>query len=119
MDFKRLCNSTPTVSHMMTKLYFNLVILSSAFLLVAEISEAKSRATVKHHSFRAENTKVGGQESLVLPYLFSSDSMGTVIGIGAGVKGYYQEQLLLGGTVFGSLDETWSLYCNKRGYRRG
>ena len=65
----------------------------------------KPRATVKSQSIRIENPREGGEESLVLPYAFSSDSMGTVIGVGGGVKGFYQRQLLIAGSVFGSTDE--------------
>ncbi len=71
---------------------------------------ARARATVKQVSIRAENTRENGQEMLVLPYAFAADSMGTVVGVGGGVKGFFQEQLLIGGTVYGSVnDDTYGL----------
>lgn len=82
------------------------VLFVSALLLVSALAHARPRATVKQQSIRAENTRAGGQETLVLPYAFSSDSMGMTFGVGGGVKGFYQEQLLLAGTVFGAVDES-------------
>ncbi len=73
--------------------------------LIADFAEARARATVKQQSIRAENPREDGQESLILPYAFSSDSMGMVIGVGGGGKGFYQEQMLIGGSVFGAVDE--------------
>lgn len=94
------------------------IISSAVLLLVGSSLEAKPRATVKQQSIRAENPRKGGQETLILPYAFSSDSMGTVLGVGGGAKGYYQEQLLLGGTVFGAVDdETYGIVLGAWDYR--
>ncbi|WP_076410171.1 BamA/TamA family outer membrane protein [Shewanella sp. UCD-KL12] len=41
------------------------------------------------------------KESLILPYLFSSESMGLNLGVGGMLNGYYQDQMTIGGTVFG------------------
>lgn len=65
---------------------------------------AKPSTSVKTSTIRSENAKEG-KETLLLPYAFSSDSMGTTFGLGGLVKGYGQDQLLIAGTVFGSLDD--------------
>jgi hypothetical protein len=85
--------------------------------LAANLAYAKPRATVKQQSLRIENPRAGGQETLILPYAFSSDSMGTVFGVGGGAKGYYQEQLLLGGTVFAGSDDTYGFVLGAWDYR--
>ncbi len=93
------------------------VVITSAIFLTVGFSDAKPRATVKQQSIRAEN-KHGGKETLILPYAFSSDSMGTVIGVGGGAKGFYQDQLLLGGSIFGSVDEeTYGIFLGAWDYR--
>ena len=80
------------------------VCLFSDILLLTPVINAKSKATVKYSVTREENPK-GSKNALVLPYAFSTESMGAVLGIGAATKGYGQEQLLTGGTVFGSSDD--------------
>jgi len=64
---------------------------------------AKSKATVKYSVTREENPK-GSKNALVLPYAFSTDSMGFTAGVGGATKGYGQDQLLIGGTVLGSAE---------------
>lgn len=39
-------------------------------------------------------------ESLVLPYLFSTDTMGLNFGVGGMIKGYHQPQMTVGATAF-------------------
>ncbi|BHH82514.1 hypothetical protein LA52FAK_08030 [Desulforhopalus sp. 52FAK] len=65
---------------------------------------AKPDSSVKSSVIRSENPKES-QETLLLPYVFSSDSMGTTYGLGGLAKGYGQDQLLIAGTVFGSFDD--------------
>ena len=74
-----------------------------AGLLLTPSLHAKSNATVKSSVTRAENPK-GSKNALVVPYAFSTESMGFTAGIGGGTKGYGQEQLLLAGTVLGSVE---------------
>ncbi|MEZ9140922.1 MULTISPECIES: BamA/TamA family outer membrane protein [unclassified Shewanella] len=57
-------------------------------------------ANVKSAVNRVE-TKDTGVEKLILPYVFSTDSMGLNLGVGAMVSGYHQEQMTIGGTVYG------------------
>jgi len=73
-------------------------------ILVAWPAAAQMPTTVKNSTFREENPK-GTKEHLILPYAFSSETMGLTGGIGAVVKGYGQDQLTLGATVFASSDE--------------
>lgn len=99
------------------KVYFTLAAMVLP-LLFAHLVEAKSLATVKYKAIRMENSEKGGEEYLILPYFYSSDSMGTVIGVGAGAKGYYQEQLLVGGTLFGAVgDDTYGIVLGAWDYR--
>ncbi len=81
-----------------------LSLLLSIFLLpLTQYTEAKPRASMKFATIRTENKK-GTKERLVIPYAFPSESRGTTVGIGAMAKGYWQDQLLFGGTVLGSSD---------------
>jgi len=77
----------------------------TALLFLAPPLHAKSKATVKYSTTREENPK-GSKNALVLPYAFSTESMGFTVGIGAATKGYGQDQLLVGGTVLGSVEDS-------------
>ena len=66
------------------------------FLGWVGLVSARPRTSVKTVQLRAENPK-GTKSHLVLPYAFPSESMGVVAGIGGGIKGYGQDQLLVGG----------------------
>lgn len=78
----------------------------AVLLFVTGVSEsyAKPSASLKFTTNREENPK-DGKETLVLPYAFPSDSMGTTFGVGALAKGYGQDQLLIAGSAWGSLDD--------------
>ena len=92
-------------------------ILATA-LVASGAAVAKPQATVKQQSIRAENPRADSQETLILPYAFSSDSMGTVIGVGGGAKGFYQEQLLVAGSAFGAVnDDTYGIVLGAWDYR--
>jgi outer membrane protein assembly factor BamA len=92
-------------------------ILSLSALLLAPSLQAKPKTSIKGSFTRQENSKGGTKNSLILPYAFPSESMGGTFGIGAGTKGYGQDQLLLGGTVFGSSDEAVALFLGMWDYR--
>lgn len=78
----------------------NILIL---FLLILNFCvQAKPSARIKFYVERAENIKK--RETLVLPYVFSTDDLGTVFGVGAMATGLYQKQMTLGGTVFGGVE---------------
>ena len=61
---------------------------------------AAPAANVKTSIDRAE-TPDNVKEKLLLPYFFNSDSMGLNIGLGGMLSGYFQDQMTIGGTVFG------------------
>jgi hypothetical protein len=75
---------------------------------------AKPSAVVKLSIERVENKK--GRETLILPYVFSTDELGTVFGVGGMVTGLHQKQMTLGGTVFGG-SETKGLALGLWDYR--
>ena len=77
--------------------------LIGVLILPATHVHALPRTSVKNVLVRDENPK-NTQSHLVLPYVFATESMGFTLGVGGAVKGYGQEQLLLGSTVFGSFD---------------
>lgn len=56
------------------------------------------------------------QENLVLPYFFSTDTMGVNLGVGGMVKGFHQEQMTIGATGFkGDVSEgLWAGVFNYR-----
>ena len=69
-------------------------------LLLASQIQARPSANVKMSVEREENRRSRG-DTLVLPYAFSTEGMGTVIGLGGMARGFYQDQMTVGGTVFG------------------
>ncbi|WP_299568302.1 BamA/TamA family outer membrane protein [uncultured Shewanella sp.] len=75
------------------------VFIAASLSLYSQSSIAAS-AHVKSSVNRSE-TPDTGTEKLLLPYVFSTDSMGVNIGLGAMISGYYQEQMTVGGTVYG------------------
>jgi len=82
--------------------FFSAVVLVASFVHVPALL-AKSKATVKYSITREENPK-GSKNALVLPYVFSTESMGFTGGVGGATKGYWQDQLLMGATAFGSVE---------------
>jgi hypothetical protein len=88
-----------------------------AGLLIVPSLQARPNTSVKNTLTREENPKGGSKNSLIMPYAFSSESMGTTLGVGGGTKGYGQEQLLLGGTAFGSFDKAGALFLGMWDYR--
>ena len=83
------------------------LLLAIAGIILATTVLARPLTTVKNTTTRAENPK-GTKSILVLPYAFSTDSMGFTVGVGGALKGYGQEQLLLGATAEYSLSELFS-----------
>jgi hypothetical protein len=81
-----------------------LTVLVSAFVLSSLPVQARPRTTVKQQSIRAENPRQG-REWLALPFAFVSDGLGFVYGVGGGAKGYCQDQLLVGGSIFGGPED--------------
>ncbi len=81
-------------------------VLCSIILVFASTttSMAKPATSTKYSILRSDSANEG-KETLILPYAFASDSMGTTLGVGGLAKGYGQDQLLIAGTVFGSFDE--------------
>ncbi len=77
---------------------FYLFILIILFNISLNVS-AQSSARVKFNVDRSENTKA--RDTLVLPYAFSSEDIGLVLGVGGMATGLYQKQMSVGGTVFG------------------
>ncbi|MCK5070587.1 MAG: BamA/TamA family outer membrane protein [Desulfocapsa sp.] len=92
-------------------------IIGIASLLLVPTLQARPNTSVKNTLTRAENPKGGSQNSLIMPYAFSSESMGFTMGVGAGIKGYGQEQLLLGAAAFGSSDKAAALFLGMWDFR--
>ena len=78
--------------------------------------EARPDATTKFSVIRKENPN-NVKETLILPYAFPSETMGTTLGVGGLAKGYHQDQLLFGGTVFGSFDDAYGIIGGMWDYR--
>lgn len=98
------------------KLFFTLLLNCCLVFLWTEIAQSQPRTSVKTIVIRAENPE-GSKSHLTLPYAFPSETMGFVAGVGSGIKGYGQEQLLVGGTVFGSFDEAAGLFLGLWDYQ--
>jgi hypothetical protein len=90
--------------------------LAIAGIFLATAALALPPITVKNTIVREENPK-GSKSILVLPYAFSTDSMGVTIGAGGLLRGYGQEQLLLGATAFGSFEDAKGLFLGMWDYR--
>ena len=84
--------------------FLNLGLLNLGVLALAAVwsgaADARINANAKIAVDRIENTNPAGQR-LLLPYAFSTESMGFTVGLGGMIKGFYQEQMTIGGTVFG------------------
>lgn len=85
-------------------------------MLLATESQARPEASTKFSVIREENKNLT-RETLILPYAFPSESMGTTGGVGAMAKGYYQDQLLFGATVYGSVDDAYGIMGGMWDYR--
>ena len=86
-----------------TILSFVLTVLA-IFLILPSVAGARPSASAKFSTTREENPNAA-QNRLILPYAFPSVSMGTTVGVGGFTKGYFQDQLLFAGSVFGSFDD--------------
>ncbi len=80
------------------------VLFAFLFILAQpQPSIGKPDASMKFSTVREENPW-DGKETLILPFGFPSESMGTTFGVGGLAKGYWQDQLLFAGAGFGSVD---------------
>ena len=87
------------VNYYLVKISVTLFLINALLVVTISSAQAKPPSQVKYSVQRQENTKM--RESLVLPYAFSTDDMGTVIGIGAMATGLYQKQMTVGSTIYG------------------
>ncbi len=87
--------------------YLFVLFIGGCLLISLTTVQAKPPTQIKYSVQRQENTKP--REILILPYAFSTDDMGTVIGVGAMATGLYQKQLTLAGTVFGGASKGLAL----------
>lgn len=87
-----------------------------ALLSAGTICFAENNRSVKTVIRREENQK-GQKAATVLPYVFSTESMGVTVGVGAITKGYGQDQLRLGTTYFASADGATGLYLGMWDYK--
>jgi len=97
------------------RFFIKALFLAIACSFLATAAFARPRTSVKNTTVREENPK-GSKNALVLPYAFSTDSMGFTIGVGGLLKGYGQEQLLLGATAFGSFDDAVGVFLGMWDY---
>ena len=88
------------MSHRFLQLFVQIIlaILFSSYL--AATASAKSSAAVKTVIDRVE-TPEGVSETSVLPYAFSTDTMGFNLGLAGMRRGFYQEQMTVGAAAFG------------------
>lgn len=100
---------------MTVRLYNRLLILLLVLLLPAQLA-ARPRASVKNILQREENPQ-GHRSRLILPYAFSTEDLGLTLGIGGGMKGYGQEQLIFGATGFASFEEAGGGFLGMWDYR--
>ena len=94
-----------------------ITVLALSSLLLTPSLQARPNISIKSTLERAENYEKGTKNQLIMPYAFSTESMGFTMGVGGGTKGYGQEQLILGATAFYSLDEAVGLFLGMWDYR--
>ncbi len=94
----------------------SIAFLIAVCLLIPSISHGRPGASVKFSTIREENPRMA-KETLILPYAFPSDSMGTTFGIGSLAKGFFQDQMVFAGSVFGSVDEARGIIGGMWDYR--
>ena len=99
------------------KSWRSITLILLAGTLLATAVHAKPNTSVKNSLTRVENPKQGTQSRLILPYAFSTESMGATFGVGGGAKGYGQDQLLFGATAFGSAEGAVGLFLGMWDYR--
>ena len=73
-------------------------LLFVCFLTIPQALHARPNGSVKFSIERVANANAT-KETLILPFAFPSDSMGTTFGVGSMAKGYGQDQLLIAGCV--------------------
>ncbi len=89
-----------------------------SFVLVAFLAApalGKPSANVKTSVNRLE-TSEGLGEYLILPFAFNAESTGPVLGIGGMRKGFYQEQMLIGGAAYAG-EESYGAVAGVWDYR--
>ena len=102
---------------MIRQILTSCTLILCAGMLTSATVYAKVNTSVKSSLTREENPKQGTKTSLVVPYGFSTDSMGVTLGVGGGTKGYGQEQLILGATAFASFEDAVGLFLGMWDYR--
>ena len=100
----------------MSRYHRFLVFFCVLALIPVALVQARPRTSVKTIQTRVENPN-GTRTRLILPYAFPSDSMGFVVGVGGGTKGYGQDQLVFGATGFGSFDSAVGLFLGMWDFR--
>lgn len=81
-----------------------IVALFTALALGVSLAvQARPSTQVKSAVDRVENPNTLG-ETLILPFAFSADSTGTVLGLGGMRKGFHQDQMLVGGAAYAGED---------------
>jgi hypothetical protein len=76
---------------------------ASLCVLVSSLQANAASPVPKYNLERAEHNAERSTK-LVLPYLFSTETMGLNLGVGAMVNGAFQEQLTIGATAYGGAE---------------
>ena len=84
----------------MVRRFFKLSLAVFLGSCIATTASAKPSAGVKTVIDRAE-TPGKVSETLILPYAFSTDTMGFNLGLAGMRRGFYQDQMAVGATAFG------------------
>jgi hypothetical protein len=85
----------------LTRLLYSMIFMVA---FAAGPTAAQMPTTVKKSTLREGNPK-GAKERLIIPYIFSSETMGLTAGVGGMVKGYGQDQLTVAATAFAGSDD--------------
>ncbi len=93
-----------------------ILIAAAIFFVCCPEVFARPNASLKYSLIRAENPQTA-KETLVLPFVFPSESMGTTMGVGGGARGYGQDQFLVAGAAYGSVDSAYGFVIGAWDYK--
>jgi len=95
---------------------YTTALILGAFLFMA-VMFCASQPVQAFKVIRDNTDSDNGTKVLVVPYGFSTEASGGGLGVGGGISGWPQEQMVVGGTVWKTFDKTDAIYLNVTDYQ--
>jgi len=86
-------------------------------LLFMAVTFCVSQSATAFKVVRDNTDSDNGTKLLIVPYAFSTEASGGGIGVGGGLSGWPQEQMVVGGTAWKTFDKTDAIYLNVTDYQ--